>query len=141
MNIICDIQKEYDTALFLGAKLIKEGKSYSVETLRNFSSPDTELYFLCGTDMLLCMHQWYRAEEISKLATLVYTRRESNRELDDDIEAQIRMLKAEYGFRIEELKMKPLELSSTLIRNAKDKTPYLPASVARYIEENHLYVQ
>ncbi|MBQ4601590.1 MAG: nicotinate-nicotinamide nucleotide adenylyltransferase, partial [Clostridia bacterium] len=122
-------------------ELDKEGKSYSVETLRHFSSSDTELYFLCGTDMLLCMHQWYRVEEIAKLATLVYTRRESDRELDDDIEAQIKALKSDYGFRIEELKMKPLELSSTLIRNASDKTPYLPKTVARYIEEKHLYVQ
>lgn len=32
MNIICDIQKEYDTALFLGAKLIKEGKLVAFPT-------------------------------------------------------------------------------------------------------------
>ncbi|MBR4881353.1 MAG: nicotinate (nicotinamide) nucleotide adenylyltransferase [Clostridia bacterium] len=122
-------------------ELDREGKSYSVETLRHFSSPDTELYFLCGTDMLLCMHQWYKAEEIAKLATLVYTRRENDSELDGCISSQIEMLKTEYGFRIEELKMKPLELSSTLIRNSADKTPYLPESIARYIEENNLYVQ
>lgn len=122
-------------------ELEKEGKSYSVETLGHFSSPDVDLYFLCGTDMLLCMHQWYRCEEIAKLATLVYTRRECDRDLDADIEEQIKMLKSEYGFRIEELKMKPLELSSTLIRNALDKTPYLPEAVSRYIEENELYVQ
>ena len=122
-------------------ELDKEGKSYSVETLGHFSSPDTDLYFLCGTDMLLCMHQWYKVEEIAGLATLVYTRRECDRELDGDIEAQIRMLKAEYGFRIAELKMNPLELSSTQIRNSGDKKPYLPESVARYIEENELYVQ
>ena len=91
--------------------------------------------------MLLCMHQWYRCDEIAKLATLVYTRRECDRDLDADIEEQIKMLKSEYGFRIEELKMKPLELSSTLIRNALDKTPYLPEAVSRYIEENELYVQ
>ena len=122
-------------------ELEREGKSYSVDTLSHFSSPDVELYFLCGTDMLLCMHQWYRCEDIAKLATLVYTRRESDRELDDDIEKQIRMLKAKYSFRIEELKMKPLELSSTLIRGTADKSPYLPEAVARYIEENDLYVR
>lgn len=122
-------------------ELDREGKSYSVDTLSHFSSPDVDLYFLCGTDMLLCMHQWFRVGDIARLATLVYTRRESDRELDDDIEKQIRMLNEEYGFRIEELKMKPLELSSTLIRGAKDKTPYLPKKVARYIEENQLYVR
>lgn len=122
-------------------ELEREGKSYSVDTLSHFSSPDVELYFLCGTDMLLCMHQWYRAVDIAKLATLVYTRRESDRGLDDDIEKQLRMLKTEYGFRIVELKMPPLELSSTLIRSSDDKSLYLPEAVARYIEENDLYVQ
>ena len=141
LNMLRLAFEEYENIEISTYELDKEGKSYSVETLRHFSSSDTELYFLCGTDMLLCMHQWYRVEEIAKLATLVYTRRESDRELDDDIEAQIKALKSDYGFRIEELKMKPLELSSTLIRNASDKTPYLPKTVARYIEEKHLYVQ
>ncbi len=121
-------------------ELDKEGKSYSVETLRHFSSPDHDIYLLCGTDMLLCMHQWYRCEEIAKLATLVYTRRECDRELDDDIEAQIKMLKEDYGFRIEELKMKPLEISSTLVRNTADKSAYLPEAITQYIKENNLYV-
>lgn len=121
-------------------ELTKSGKSYTVDTLRHFHKEETELYFLCGTDMLLCMHQWYRVEEISKLATLVYTRRETDRELDDNIEAQINMLKADYGFRIEKLSMPPLEISSTLVRNTADKTPYLPAAVCQYIKENNLYV-
>ncbi len=122
-------------------ELDKEGKSYSVETLRHFSGEDTELYFLCGTDMLMCMHQWYNVEEIATLATLVYTRRECDRELDGDIRAQIEMLESVYGFRITELKMTPLELSSTVVRQSQDRTPYLPESVAEYIKNNNLYVQ
>ncbi len=131
----------YDGIEVSDFELTKPGKSYTVDTLRHFHKVDTDLYFLCGTDMLLCMHEWYKAREIAKLATLVYTRRESDRELDDDIEAQTEMLKRKYGFRIEVLKMNPLELSSTLIRNTSDKTPFLPEAVARYIEENDLYVQ
>ncbi len=133
--------QEYEGIAVSDYELTKPGKSYTVDTLRHFYREDTDLYFLCGTDMLLCMHEWYMVSEIAKLTTLVYTRRECDRELDDDIAAQINKLKDEYGFRIEELKMTPLELSSTLIRSASDKTPYLPEAVARYIEENDLYVQ
>ncbi|MBQ4562108.1 MAG: nicotinate (nicotinamide) nucleotide adenylyltransferase [Clostridia bacterium] len=122
-------------------ELDKEGTSYSVETLSHFSAEDRELYFLCGTDMFLCMHTWYRVEEIAKLATLVYTRRENDPELDSEVEKQKGMLREKYGFRIEELKMKPLELSSTLIRSSADPSPYLPEAVAQYIKDNKLYVQ
>ncbi|MBR6513861.1 MAG: nicotinate (nicotinamide) nucleotide adenylyltransferase [Clostridia bacterium] len=122
-------------------ELNKEGKSYTVETLRHFSSPATELYFLCGTDMLLSMHTWYKADEIATLATLVYTRRETDTSLDSRIEQQISFLRSELGFKIKEMIMEPLELSSTVVRKAKDRSSYLPPAVDRYIKENNLYVQ
>ena len=36
----------------------KGGKSYTYLTLEHFSSPDTEIYFLMGTDMLLSLGEW-----------------------------------------------------------------------------------
>lgn len=122
-------------------ELDREGKSYSVDTLGHYHNDDTELYFLIGTDMLLCMHQWFKVEEIAKLATLVYTRREADASLDAIIKEQVKMLENEYGFNIIELIMEPLEISSTEVRTSPDKQAYLPESVAKYIEENRLYVQ
>lgn len=121
-------------------ELEREGKSYSVDTLDYYHSDGNELYFLIGTDMLLCMHQWYKVEKIAKLATLVYTRRESDPQLNVVIKEQVSMLEKVYGFRICELVMEPLEISSTLVRSSLNKEAYLPQSVANYIEENRLYV-
>ncbi len=121
-------------------ELEKEGRSYSVETLRHFHNDDTELYFLCGTDMLLCMHQWYKADEIAKLATLVYARRESDIALNEVIEKQISMLESEYGFKIEKLELSPLPISSTQVRNACDKSTYIPKEVDDYIRKHKLYI-
>lgn len=122
-------------------ELDREGKSYSVETLRHFHNADTDLRFLIGTDMLLCMHRWYKVEEIAGLATLVYTRRETDSGLDVEIEKQKKMLTDKYGFRIEELCISPLELSSTEVRCAADKSRYLPKEVEEYIREHRLYLQ
>lgn len=58
----------------------REGKSYTVDTLRILSEryPEAKLFFLMGSDMLLSFHTWYRPEEIASLATLVCTIRDGS---------------------------------------------------------------
>ena len=53
-------------------ELRREGKSYTVDTLREISrgNPGAELYFLVGTDMLLYMEQWYEFRALFSLCTL-----------------------------------------------------------------------
>ena len=51
------------------------GRSYTSVTLEELTSPDRELYFLCGTDMFLTLESWYRPEVIFDLATICYIRR------------------------------------------------------------------
>lgn len=140
LNMLKLAFEKYDGIEISTYELTRPGKSYTVDTLSHFYSEDTELYFLCGTDMLLTMQQWRSPHEIAKFATLVYTRRENDRKLDKRINKQIGMLKSDFGFRIEELKMTPLELSSTVVRAAADRSPYLPKAVNDYIKENDLYV-
>jgi len=54
-------------------ELDREGKSYTVDTLRRIHEqrPEDELFLLMGTDMYLTFQDWYKPEEIAKLATLV----------------------------------------------------------------------
>ncbi len=140
LNMLKLAFEDYEGIEISDYEISKQGKSYTVDTLRHFHNEDTDLYFLCGTDMLLTMHLWREPYEIAKLATLVYTRRETDADLDIKISDQIRMLKSEYGFKIEELAISPLELSSSLVRAAEDKSPYIPKAVNDYIKENGLYV-
>lgn len=141
LNMLNLAFSDYEGIEISSYEIEKEGKSYSVETLRHFYNDETELYFLCGTDMLLCMHQWYKAEEIAKLATLVYARRENDANLDEVINKQIKMLKTNYGFKIEKLELPALEISSTQVRNACDKSLYLSKEVDDYIRKYRLYEQ
>ncbi len=59
-------------------ELQREGKSYSVETVREFrkmTAPDTRLYFVVGVDAFLEMSAWREAEELLSLTQLIVTAR------------------------------------------------------------------
>jgi len=59
-------------------ELQREGKSYSVETVREFhrlSGPDTHLYFVVGVDAFLEMSEWREAEELLTLTQVIVTAR------------------------------------------------------------------
>jgi len=59
-------------------ELQREGKSYSVETVREFqrlSGPDTNLYFVVGVDAFLEMSEWREAKELLTLARVIVTAR------------------------------------------------------------------
>lgn len=123
-------------------ELNKPGKSYTVDTLKHYYRKDSQLYLLCGTDMLLSFHKWRSVEEIASLTKLVFTRREEpNPGLDLQIDAQLGYLKESFGLDIHELKMPALELSSTYIRNNahKDISGLVPDAVLNYIRNNNLY--
>ncbi len=121
-------------------ELKREGKSYTVMTLRELTVKDRELYFLCGTDMLLTFDRWFCFEEIFKLCTLVCVRREYDCAAFDD---KINEYKTKYGAHIEVLNVKPLEISSTVIRekikSGEDVSDMIPMDVYTYIKQNGLY--
>jgi nicotinate-nucleotide adenylyltransferase len=59
-------------------ELQREGKSYSVETVREFqkmAGPDTRLYFVVGVDAFLEMSAWREAEELLTLTRVIVTAR------------------------------------------------------------------
>ena len=59
-------------------ELQREGKSYSVETMREFqrlSGPDTNLYFVVGVDAFLEMSEWREAKELLTLTRVIVTAR------------------------------------------------------------------
>lgn len=122
-------------------ELYREGKSYSYDTLRelNRRMPDSDLYFLMGSDMLRSFPTWYNPKGISELCTLVCTERlgQSGGEVDSAIS-----LKALYGTRTILLDCVS-ELSSTEVRNSIANvlpiTEMVPPSVAQEIYMRGLY--
>ncbi len=99
-------------------ELRREGKSYTVDTLREISreNPGAELYFLVGTDMLLYMEQWHEFREIFSLCTLAALPR-ADGDLAE-IERYAAYLRSTYRARIEIIPKTPLPMDSTALRAA-----------------------
>ena len=64
----------------------REGKSYTADTIKHFKEEGyDDIYFLCGTDMLLTLDMWYKPDYIFSNAKIVFARRENERENDENI--------------------------------------------------------
>lgn len=121
----------------------RSGKSYTVMTVRELEREDRELFFLCGTDMILTFDKWFCFEEIMAKCTLVYIRRESNEDLGARLAEKIKHYKEKYNAKIIGISAPAIELSSTdvreLIAAGADAAGLIPPRVLDYINEHGLY--
>ena len=135
-----------DGVIVSDIEILRQGKSYTVDTLRFFSAhPDDRIFLLCGTDMMMSLDTWKDPEEIFKLCYPVYIRRESDNSLDSQIIAKISEYKKKYGKNVVKLTCTPIEISSNQIRdkikNGEDVSDMLPPQVYEYIKNRGLYLQ
>ena len=121
----------------------REGKSYTVDTLRQLYDPANRLFFLMGTDMLLTLDRWREPEEIFRLCYPVYIRREADAELDATIIEKITSYRERFGKTVPRIVAPAIELSSSRVREAvaagESIDDMVPAAVAHYIREKSLY--
>ena len=121
----------------------REGKSYTVDTLRELYDPAGRLFFLMGTDMLLTLDQWREPEEIFRLCYPVYIRREADATLDDRIVEKITSYHQRFGKMVPRIVAPAIELSSSDVRNAVAQGAPIDhmvhPAVARYIDNHQLY--
>ena len=121
----------------------REGRSYTIDTLRELTGEDRRLFLLCGTDMMLTLDGWRESEEIFKLSYPVYIRREKDALIDKMIVQKIAEYNEKYGKVVRRIVTDPIEISSSLVRerikNGEDVSGLIPASVGKYIRDNHLY--
>lgn len=118
------------------------GKSYTYLTLEELSEKDTELYFLCGTDMILTFDLWRNFQRIFELATVCYVRRENDAEKTEEIARKALEYKELYSAKIIAIDHEVLEVSSTDIRAAitsGEQLDMLPRGVEEYISNRGLY--
>ena len=124
-------------------EVMKGGMSYTYLTLEAFAGSDTDLYFLCGTDMFLTLDKWRCPEIIFDLATICFVRREGDTSNDAIIEKKISEYRERFSARILELPHDVLQASSTELRlelwNDGAVTNIIDASVLEYIRERGLY--
>lgn len=130
-------------AVVSDVEIRRGGKSYTYLTLEELTEEGTELYFLCGTDMILTLGEWKNPDRIFELATVCYVRREDDVALNAEIADKVAEYEREFGARIVAVEHTPLELSSTEIRQAlarsEDANGFVDVSTLEYIRERGLY--
>ena len=123
----------------------REGRSYTYLTLSELKEKytDAHLYLLCGTDMILSFDTWYRFEDIFKIATVVYIRRENDEKISLQLEKKVSEYREKYGASIKELVGETLEISSTQLRLAirqdEKVSDFLTKETEEYIKKWNLY--
>ena len=134
---------DVDGVIVSDLEMRREGKSYTVDTLRELYDPAGRLFFLMGTDMLLTLDQWREPEEIFRLCYPVYIRREADATLDDRIVEKITSYHQRFGKMVPRIVAPAIELSSSDVRNAVAQGAPIDhmvhPAVARYIDNHQLY--
>lgn len=108
----------------------KEPTNYTIDTVKHFVDKykDRELYLLIGLDQVESFHEWKDAEEISKLAKIVFVSRPGVN-LDNDNIKKFNMTPLIYD--------KSGTVSSSAIRHLDNLDT--PKEVLDYIEKHDLY--
>ena len=132
--------KNVEKAEVSDLEIARGGKSYTYLTLQALASSETELYFLCGTDMILSMDSWKNPNIIFDLSNICYIRRENDNEKALMIDNKCKLYMNKFGARIIPIDSEVIEISSSELRNdIKMMSEYLTDDVYRYITEKELY--
>ncbi len=124
-------------------ELAREGKSYTVDTVRALKEifAGAELYCIVGADMLLDLPSWHEAAALMCETSFIAVGRAGVRE---ELEAPAKTLEAQFGADIRLCDFVGPEISSTQIRDAiaeaKPITGLVPTEVETYIYAHGLYL-
>ena len=142
---MCELAfEDIDGVVISDTEIKRGGRSYTYDTLVELTRPNTRLFLMCGTDMVLTFDTWYRFEDIFKLCYPVYVRRENDPILTKKIVDKITEYYNKYGVMFRRIVTEPIELSSTQIRrkvaSGEDISRLVPKKVAEFISRNGLYL-
>ena len=142
---MCELAfKDVDGVVISDTEIKRGGRSYTYDTLVELTRPNTRLFLMCGTDMVLTFDTWYKFREILKLCYPVYVRRENDPILTKRVVDKITEYYEKYGVMFRRIVTEPIELSSTQVRRkvaaGEDISGLVPAGVAEFIRENGLYL-
>ena len=142
---MCDLAfSGIDGVIVSDIELRRGGVSYTVDTLRELTAPDTRLFLFCGTDMFLTLDQWYCADEIFKLCYPIYIRRENDPFITNRILKKISEYTEKYNAVVRRVVSEPIEISSSLVRKTLreggDISEMVDPKVAMYIADHMLFI-
>jgi nicotinate-nucleotide adenylyltransferase len=137
-------------------ELVKEGSSYTIDTLEAFSktSPENEYFLILGADQLLGFDKWKNFKKLLKLANVVVTSRpgsdlpKNKKEWPDYIRELIKSVRGnkvslKTGKEIYVVQLKDVAASSSeirrKIRRGESVSHLTPGIVSEYLVSQNVY--
>ena len=120
----------------------RKGAVYTIDTLKAIQKehPKAEIYYVIGADALMKLQNWHRMEEVLPLCTFLVCPRAASAEPVAFSEEKNRL--TALGARIQIVKMHPLTVSSTALRQAMaegEPTPLLEPYIREFCGCKGLY--
>lgn len=144
LNIALSKLKSYGDKIIISDFEINKGDvSYTVNTVKHFLNECEELTIFCGSDMLLTVDKWFKADELLRLCSVAYNSRKDAATDNDILKEKANSITQIYGTKIFNLDVEATEISSSTLREmiaAGENTDlYLDKKVRAYIDEHGLY--
>lgn len=141
-NLISDLNDKFFVSEI---EVLREGYSYTADTIKELlDSGEEDLYYIIGADTLFSIEKWRNPEYILKNVTVICTVRD---DLDlNKVKEKALSLEETFNTKILISNMKPLDISSTKIRNCvkdgklNEIKDMVPAKIFDYIVNNRLYI-
>jgi nicotinate-nucleotide adenylyltransferase len=120
----------------------RSGPTYTIETLKELQLqyPGAQLYLIMGEDQAKALATWHHAEDLGHAAIICVASR-----AEADAVAQSTAVSLPlHGSTLQPLQLPPSPLNATEIRELLSRgqsvAPLVFESVARYIDQHHLYL-
>lgn len=124
-------------------EIAKGDVSYTYNTVKHFLSYCDELTIFCGSDMLLTLDTWYKADELLKMCNVAYNTRVTAGADIDKLNNKAEYLNKAYGTKVIPLGAQTIEISSSALRGmiakGENTDVYLDKRVRAFIDEHGLY--
>jgi nicotinate-nucleotide adenylyltransferase len=126
-------------------EMLRSGPTYTIDTLVELQAehPNAQLVLILGGDQAAALPTWHRWQDILKIAIISVAFRDPLALESADFHPQ-NPLPDLPGGRFQTLQMPPMDLSATDVRRriaaGLGIDHLVPAGVARYIDQHHLYL-
>ena len=124
----------------------RAGPTYTVDTLRALAHeyPGAQLFLVIGADQAKALHTWHEIGEITRLAIICVAERDAPEFSKAQGQVHVQDVDPVVDGDFRTLVLPPMPHSATDIRNrvasGQPLNALVPETVARYIQDNHLYL-
>lgn len=141
-NMVNAAIKDYPFLELSLIEVMREGNTYTSDTLKYLKNEYDYIYFIIGADSLFALERWHEPEYVMQNCHLLAANRDNHKQ--SELQAQADILTKKYNAKISFLDTKVLPYSSSEIRRriaaGESINDMVTNDVAEYIKKHNLYI-